>query len=84
MQSAPIQEQVVADGLKLLSMFYSLCRSQGCSKVEEVKVELSKLKCQQLLETIFETDRKPFLQAAACRVLQAVFARRDIYYQVST
>ncbi|RVW98079.1 Auxin transport protein BIG [Vitis vinifera] len=42
MQSAPIQEQVVADGLKLLS------------------------------RNIFESDREPLLQAAACCVLQAV------------
>uniref|UniRef100_A0A2N9EM75 UBR-type domain-containing protein n=1 Tax=Fagus sylvatica TaxID=28930 RepID=A0A2N9EM75_FAGSY len=82
MQSAPVQEQVIADGLKLLSRFYSLCRSQGCSRVEEVKLELSKLKCKQLLETIFESDREPLLQAAACRVLQAVFPKKEIYYQV--
>ncbi|KAA8547874.1 hypothetical protein F0562_004303 [Nyssa sinensis] len=81
-QSAPIMEQVVADGLKLLSRFYSLCRSQGCLKVEEVKLELSKLKCKQLLETIFESEREPLLQAAACRVLQAVFPKREMYYQV--
>lgn len=81
-QSAPIQEQVIADGLKLLSRLYSLCRSQGCSKVEEVKVDLSKLKCKQLLETIYESDREPLLQAAACYVLQAVFPKREIYYQV--
>ncbi|CBI16927.3 unnamed protein product, partial [Vitis vinifera] len=82
MQSAPIQEQVVADGLKLLSRLYSVCRPQGCSKVEEVKSELNKLKCKLLLETIFESDREPLLQAAACCVLQAVFPRREIYYQV--
>ncbi|PON82110.1 E3 ubiquitin ligase, UBR [Trema orientale] len=82
MQSAPVQEQVVADGLKLLSKLYLLCRSQGCSKVEEVHLELSKLKCRQLLEKIFESDREPLLQAAACRVLQAVFPKKEIYYQV--
>ncbi|XP_059670492.1 auxin transport protein BIG [Cornus florida] len=81
-QSAPIQEQVVADGLKLLSRFYSLCRPKECSKAEEVRLELSKLKCKQLLETIFETDKEPLLQAAACRVLQAVFPKREMYYQV--
>jgi E3 ubiquitin-protein ligase UBR4 len=85
MQSASIQEQVIADGLKLLSRFYSLCRSsQGCSKVEEVKLELSKLKCKQLLETLFESDREPLVQAAACCVLQAVFHKKEIYYQVCT
>lgn len=81
-QSASMQEQVVADGLKLLSRFYSLCRSQGCSRVDEVKLELSNLKCKQLLETIFESDREPLLQAAACCVLQAVFPKREMYYQV--
>ncbi|GMH20638.1 hypothetical protein Nepgr_022479 [Nepenthes gracilis] len=82
MQSAPIQEQVVADGLKLLSMLYLLRWSQGCSKVEDIKPDLDKLRCKQLLETIFESDREPLLQAAACRVLQAVFPKREIYYQV--
>ncbi|KAI8020121.1 Auxin transport protein BIG [Camellia lanceoleosa] len=81
-QSAPIQEQVVGDGLKLLSRFYSLCRSQECSKVDDVKLELGKLKCKQLLETIFESDKEPLLQAAACRVLQAVFPKREMYLQV--
>ncbi|GFS30485.1 auxin transport protein [Actinidia rufa] len=81
-QSAPIQDQVVADGLKILSRFYSLCRSQGCSKVDNVMLELSKLKCKQLLETIFESDKEPLLQAAACRVLQSVFPKREIYLQV--
>ncbi|KAJ7974259.1 auxin transport protein (BIG) [Quillaja saponaria] len=81
MQSAPVPEQVIADGLKLLSKFYS-CRSQGCSRFEEARLELSKLKCRQLLETIFESDREPLLQTAACHVLQAVFPKKDIYYQV--
>ncbi|XP_057491487.1 auxin transport protein BIG-like isoform X2 [Actinidia eriantha] len=81
-QSAPIQDQVVADGLKILSRFYSLCRSQGCSKVDNVIQELSKLKCKQLLGTIFESDKEPLLQAAACHVLQAVFPKREMYLQV--
>ncbi|KAM6549341.1 hypothetical protein CsatB_021017 [Cannabis sativa] len=82
LQSAPVQEQVIADGLKLLSNLYSFCRSQGCSKVEEAQTELSELKCRKLLEKIFESDREPLLQAAACRVLQAVFPKKEIYYQV--
>ncbi|XP_050383808.1 auxin transport protein BIG [Argentina anserina] len=82
MQSAPIQEQVIADGLKLLSKIYSLCRSHGCSRVEEVNLELSKLRCKQLLENIFESDREPLLQAAASRVLQAVYPKKDLYYNV--
>lgn len=82
-QSAPLQELVVAAGLKLLSRIYSLCKPQGCSKVEEAKGELSKLRCKPLLEVIFESDREPLLQAAANRVLQAVFPKREIYYQVT-
>ncbi|EOY03818.1 Auxin transport protein (BIG) isoform 1 [Theobroma cacao] len=78
MQSVPIQEQVVADGLKLLSRIYSLCRSQE----EELKADMSKLKSKQLLEAIFESDREPLMQAAACCVLQAVFPKKDLYYQV--
>ncbi|KAL8124720.1 auxin transport protein BIG isoform X1 [Apium graveolens] len=82
-QSSSVQEQVVADGLKLLSRFYALCRPpMGCLGVEEIKPELSKLRCKQLLETIFESDREPLLHAAACRVLQTVFPQREMYYQV--
>ncbi|KAI3669933.1 hypothetical protein L6452_41423 [Arctium lappa] len=81
-QAAPIEEQVVADGLNLLSKLYTLCEPQGCSNVDEVKAEIGKLKCKQLLETIFESDREPLLQAGACRVLQAVFPKKEIYYQV--
>ncbi|GAB4828001.1 hypothetical protein Ancab_040036 [Ancistrocladus abbreviatus] len=82
MQSAPIQEQVVADGLKLLSVLYVLRGAQGYSRVDDINPELDKLRCKQLLETIFESDRESLLQAAACRVLQAVFPKREIYYQV--
>ncbi|XP_048230333.1 auxin transport protein BIG [Ricinus communis] len=78
LQSASIQEQVVADGLKLLSKLYSLCRSQD----EDAKTDPSELECKLLLETIFESDREPLLQAAACHVLQSVFPKKDIYYQV--
>ncbi|KAF6169153.1 hypothetical protein GIB67_038650 [Kingdonia uniflora] len=78
-----IQEQVVADGLKLLSRFYILCsRICGCSEIEQVKMELSKVKCKDLLETIFESDREPVLQFAACHVLQSLFPKREIYYHV--
>lgn len=79
-QAAPIWEQVVADGLKLLSRFYMLCRHLGSLKFE--KLELCEFKCRQLLETIFESDKEPLLQAAACSVLQAVFPKREIYLQV--
>ncbi|XP_057436189.1 auxin transport protein BIG isoform X2 [Lotus japonicus] len=82
MQSAPIQEQVVADGLKLITKFYSSCRQQDCSRLEEAKIELGKLKCKQLLETIFESDREPILQASGSRVLQAIFPKKEIYHQV--
>ncbi|XVF31619.1 hypothetical protein REPUB_Repub17cG0006900 [Reevesia pubescens] len=78
MQSAPIQEQVIADGLKLLSRIYPLCRSEE----EERKADLRKLKSKQLLEAIFESDREPVMQSAASRVLQAVFPKKDIYYQI--
>lgn len=83
-QSASVQEQVVADGLMLLARFYSsLCKSQGSLKTQKFQeVELSKLKCKQLLETIFESDREPLLRAAACNVLKAMFPKREIYYQV--
>lgn len=82
LQSGPIEEQVVAYGLKLLSRFYSSCRSLGCSDVDEAKQELTNLKCKQLLQTILESDREPLLQSAASLVLQAVFPKREIYYYV--
>ncbi|XP_047958465.1 LOW QUALITY PROTEIN: auxin transport protein BIG [Salvia hispanica] len=82
MQSSSIQEQVVADGLKLLSRIYMLGKPQGSPKIEDNKVDGGHLKCMQVLETIFESDREPLLHTAASRVLQAVFPRRDIYYQV--
>ncbi|KAL6498614.1 hypothetical protein OROHE_026555 [Orobanche hederae] len=81
-QSASVQEQVVAAGLKLLSRIYLLCKPQGSSKTEDLKVEQSNFKCKQVLETIFENDREPLLQAAASRVLQSVFPRRELYYRV--
>ncbi|KAL3624091.1 hypothetical protein CASFOL_032907 [Castilleja foliolosa] len=80
-QSASVQEQVVADALKLLSRVYLLGKPHGSSKTE-VKVEQSNLKCNQVLETVFESDREPLIQAAASRVLQSAFPRREIYYQV--
>lgn len=82
MQGAPIQQQVLADGLKVLSSYYLICRSQGCPKLDDMNQELSKLKSKQLLETIFESDCEPLLQSAACRVLQAIFPKKEIYYQV--
>ncbi|XP_042008662.1 auxin transport protein BIG-like [Salvia splendens] len=82
MQSASIQEQVVADGLKLLSRIYMSGKPQVSPKNEDNQVGSSHLKCMQVLETIFESDREPLLHTAASRVLQAVFPRRDIYYQV--
>ncbi|KAL5095744.1 hypothetical protein RYX36_000071 [Vicia faba] len=82
MQSAPIQEQVIADGLKLITKVYSSCRQQDCTRLEEAKTELGKLKCKPLLETIFECDREPILQASASHVLQAVFPKKEIYHQV--
>ncbi|KAL4322754.1 hypothetical protein S245_049914 [Arachis hypogaea] len=82
MQSAPIQEQVLGDGLKLIAKFYSSCRQQSCSRLEEAKAELGKLKCRQLLETIFESDREPILQASASCVLQAIFPKKELYHQV--
>lgn len=80
-QTTPLQEQVIYDGLKLLSKVYS-CNLQECSKVEDIKVAMSKLKCKKLLETIFESDREPLLSAAAGCVLQALFPKKEVYHQV--
>ncbi|CAN1244214.1 Auxin transport protein BIG [Linum perenne] len=77
-QSTSIQEQVIADALKFLSKLYPLCQ-----RIEDsVKMESPELKCKILLETIFESEREPLLQAAACRVLQAIYPKKERYYQV--
>ncbi|XP_074308362.1 auxin transport protein BIG [Silene latifolia] len=81
-QSAPAEEQVLADGLKLLSGLYLLRKPFGCLKLEDVRSELGMLKCRPLLETIFESDRELLLQSAACRILQAMFPKKEIYYHV--
>ncbi|XP_019442749.1 PREDICTED: auxin transport protein BIG-like isoform X1 [Lupinus angustifolius] len=81
-QSASIQEQVIADGLQLITKFYSSCRQFVCSSLEEARMDLGRLKCKQLLEAIFESDKEPVLQASACHVLQTVFSKREIYHQV--
>lgn len=80
--TAPIHEQVMADALKLLSRIYSLCRGHVLTEVDDANLELNRLKCKDLLETIYQTDREPLLQSAACLVLQAVFPRKEIYYHV--
>ncbi|KAL6600586.1 hypothetical protein ACP70R_045386 [Stipagrostis hirtigluma subsp. patula] len=82
MQAAPIQEQVLADALRILSRIYLLCRPSSCMDTADAGMELNNLKCRALLETIFQSDREPLLHSAACRVLQAVFPKKDMYYHV--
>lgn len=82
MHAAPIQEQVLADALKFLSRIYMLCRSNQSTEVVDVDSEVRRLKCRTLLETVFQSDREPLLQSAACHVLRAVFPKREIYYHV--
>jgi E3 ubiquitin-protein ligase UBR4 len=83
MQSAPIQEQILADALRILSRIYLLCQPSCCTDTVDADMELNNLKCRALLETIFQSDREPLLHSAACRVLQAVFPKKEIYYHVS-
>lgn len=82
MQATPIQEQVLADALRILSRIYLLCQPSYCSDIVDADLELKNLKCRSLLETIFQSDREPLLHSAACRVLQAVFPKKEIYYHV--
>lgn len=82
MQAASVQEQVLADALNLLSRLYSSCRSWTCSEVEEANLELSKVKCKDLLETIFQSDREPLLQTAASHVLKSIVPRKETYHHV--
>lgn len=81
MQAAPIEEQVIADGLKLLSKFYMFGGAQERVKVED-NLELTSFKCKQLLQKVFESEKEPLLQAAASRVLRALFPKKEMYYQV--
>uniref|UniRef100_A0A1D1Y594 Auxin transport protein BIG n=1 Tax=Anthurium amnicola TaxID=1678845 RepID=A0A1D1Y594_9ARAE len=80
-QTATIQEQVLADALNLLSRLYLSRKSWSSSEVEEADVDFTRLKCKELLETIFQSDREPLLQSAACHVIRAIFPTREIYYQ---
>uniref|UniRef100_A0A0D9XBJ0 Auxin transport protein BIG n=1 Tax=Leersia perrieri TaxID=77586 RepID=A0A0D9XBJ0_9ORYZ len=82
MQAAPIQEQVLADALRILSRIYLLCQPNFCTDTIDADMELNNLKCRSLLETLFQSDREPLLHSAACRVLQAVFPKKEIYYHV--
>ncbi|WVZ63924.1 hypothetical protein U9M48_013516 [Paspalum notatum var. saurae] len=82
MQAAPIQEQVLADALRILSHIYLLCRPSCFTYMVDSGVELDNLKCRALLETIFQSDREPLLHSSACRVLQAMFPKKDVYYHV--
>eukprot|EP01018_Ginkgo_biloba_P024431 Gb_03145 [translate_table: standard] len=82
MQTAPIQLQVISDGLKLLSAYYSLYKTQVSSDLEETRLELSRSKSQPFLETIFQSDRQQLLQSAGRQVLQALYPVKDAYYQV--
>jgi E3 ubiquitin-protein ligase UBR4 len=81
LQTAPIQEQILADALRILSRIYLLCQPSCCT--DTIDADLNNLKCRALLETIFQSDREPLLHSAACRVLQAVFPKKEIYYHVS-
>ncbi|XP_062198953.1 auxin transport protein BIG-like isoform X2 [Phragmites australis] len=80
MQAAPIQEQVLADALRILSCVYLLCRPSCFTDMVDAGMEFNNLKCRALLETIFQSDREPLLHSVACRVLQAVFPKKDMYY----
>ncbi|KAL6863816.1 hypothetical protein ACP4OV_016719 [Aristida adscensionis] len=79
---APIQEQVLADALRILSRIYLLCRPNCCMNMVDAGMEVNDLRCRALLETVFQSDREPLLHSAACRVLQAVFPKKDMYYHV--
>lgn len=73
------QEQVLADALKILARVYFLC---GPHLTDVDLTEVRKLRCGGLLEIVFQSDREPLLQLAACRVLQAIFPKRETYYHV--
>ncbi|KAJ3693241.1 hypothetical protein LUZ60_008721 [Juncus effusus] len=79
---ASIQEQVLADALKILARVYVLCGPRQEEYSDDAETEIQKLSCKDLLETIFQSDQEPLLQLAACRVLQAVFPKRETYHHV--
>ncbi|KAH9331372.1 hypothetical protein KI387_003480 [Taxus chinensis] len=82
MQTASIQEQVVADGLKLLSGYYSLYRILLVVVSEETGLESGRRNSQPLLEIIFQSDRQQILHLAGRQVLQALYPVKETYYQV--
>ncbi|PKU69107.1 auxin transport protein BIG [Dendrobium catenatum] len=82
MQAASIHEKVVADALILLSRTCLLSRSHFATDIEGANLVLNELKCKNVLETIFQSDKEPLLQSAACHVLQSFFPKREIYYHV--
>lgn len=82
MQTASIWEQVIADGLKLLSGYYSLYRMKAGADSVETGLDSGRRKFQPFLETIFQSDRQQILQSAGRQVLQALYPTKEIYYQV--
>ena len=82
MQSASVQEQVLAEALNLLSRFYISCRPWSSLEYETANLELGKVKCKDILENIFQNDCEPLLQAAASRVLKAIVPRKEVYHHV--
>ncbi|XP_078439464.1 auxin transport protein (BIG) [Wolffia australiana] len=82
-QPASVQEQVLAEALNLLSRLYSACRSWNCLDLDEMAdLDLGKVKCRDLLETVFQNEDKQLLLAAASRVLKAIISRKETYYHV--
>ncbi|KAG0465972.1 hypothetical protein HPP92_020136 [Vanilla planifolia] len=82
MQAASFHEKVMADALVLLSRIYLLRRPHFSTEIEGANLKMYKLKCNNVLETVFQSDKEPLLQSAACHVLQSIFPKREIYYHV--
>ncbi|MCO5564796.1 hypothetical protein L7F22_018464 [Adiantum nelumboides] len=80
-KSASTEEQIVADCFRLLFSYFMAVRIKPTLDSNEIKIEASRTRCKPLLELVFESDRQPYLQAAARRVLHALYPMKDAFYQ---
>lgn len=77
-KNAPVEVQIVADCFRVLYGYYVARRAFD---VDDGSLEVSRKRCQPLLELVFESDRQPLMQAAARRVLRALYPQKDAFYQ---
>ncbi|KAI5072138.1 hypothetical protein GOP47_0012244 [Adiantum capillus-veneris] len=80
-KSASTEEQIVADCFRFLFSYFMAVRTKSTLELSGINIEASRRRCKPLLELVFESDRQPYLQAAARRVLHALYPTKDAFYQ---